>query len=722
MFQPFFQNERCEAQDHLIDEIKMLNKILCKSAAIFAPAVIAIAFPLTAMAARSLTMEQISSAPYPYNLVAAPQGGSVAWIYNEHGARNVWIASSDSKGHYESHRLTTYTGDDGIDIADLSWGGDGRRLFYTRGGTEDGMLPVNPASQASGPKAGEIWSVGLDGKAPVRIADGQFAAPSPRGDRVAFVKDGQPWLAPADGSALPTQLFHDGAGQVDSLTWSPNGSLLAFVTERTGHSIVGVFNTLTRHIQWMSPGIDHDVSPTWSPDGKRLVFMRLPSQAGSDFQAHREGWPWELWVADASTGEGHRIWKASPGAGSVFREMFNGKSLFWAADDRIIFPWEVTGWVRIYSVSANGGEPTLLTPGQSEVFKAEVSQDGTRIVYSTNQDDIDRRHIWEVPTRGGKPHQLTFGNGIEDLAEITADNRILALRGEPRVPLRPVLISGDTMIDVAPQAIPKDFPSTDLVEPKLVTFQAADGKTVHGQLFIPAGYNGKRPALIFFHGGPTNRQLFASWDPFETHAHLYAANQYLANHGYVVLSINYRGGAGYGLDWREAEGFGDKGGSERKDIVGAARYLQTLAEVDPKRLGVWGGSYGGRMTSLALATAPEFFIAGVDYAGVHDWTRMPGFKAANQDDVKLAIESSAIGHVDAWRAPVLLIHADTDPVVPFEQTTELAAALRNKGVQVDELMIPDEVHYLLKNSSWLQIIKATRSYFDQHMDNVTADH
>lgn len=670
---------------------------------------------ICAQTARSLTIDQIASAPFPYDLIPSPRDGTIAWVYNERGARNVWIAIPVASGGYSSKRLTPYTADDGTDITGLAWNGDGKTLFYTRGGDNGGRTPVNPMSLPAGPRAGQIWAVSISGGAPRLIGDGQAASPSPTGERVVFLRNGQPWMVPANGQEEPTPLFRD-RGQVGSLTWSPDGTLLAFVSSRPQHSIVGVYDFAAKSIRWISPGIDRDREPVWSPDGHRIAFLRTPSDEGARSATNREGYPWEIWIADEATGEGQRVWRANVGYGSRFRELFNSKnSLFWVAGDRLVFPWEVTGWVRLYSIPVTGGNAILLTPGQSEIFGAELSHHRTEIVYSSNQNDIDHRHIWELSFSSGTPRQITTGNGVEDYPAITIDDQIFALRGEARSPMRPVLVDDKRMVDLAPQAIPPDFPSADLVEPQLITFKAADGLIVHAQLFIPKGRTTKGPAVLFFHGGPTNRQMFASWDPFETHTHLYEANQYLANHGYVVLSVNYRGGSGYGLEFRVPPGFGAEGASELNDIIGAANYLLSRPEVDPKRLGVWGGSYGGRMASLALASAPQFFAAGVDYSGINDWLKMTGFSPANEAAAKLAYESSAIAHVDNWRAPVLLMNGDADPTVPFEETTELASALRKRGIPVDYLMIPDEVHFLLKHSSWNRIFDETRKYLDQHM-------
>jgi dipeptidyl aminopeptidase/acylaminoacyl peptidase len=673
----------------------------------------ALAAPV-ASAARSLTIEQISSAPYPSQLCAAPDGNLVAWIYNERGARNVWLGGG---GAGKARRLTSYNGDDGNDIVDLRWNGDSRSLFYVRGGDGDGRTAVNPLSLPTGPKAGEIWTVDIDGGAPKKVADGTDPTPSPRADVLVYVRDGQPYLVRMGSAGQMSPLFRD-QGRVGELTWSQDGQRIAFVSTRPQHSLIGIFDLQKNVVSWMSPGIDFDREPVWSPDGRSLAFLRIAQdQIPSYVHVHHDGYPWQIWIADTQTGVGRHVWSARPGAGSRLRELFNShNSLFWVAGDRLVFPWEVTGWVRLYSLPIAGGEPTLLTPGDAEVFGAELSGNRERLVYTSNLGDIDRRHVWSLSLSGrGAPTQLSHGQGIEDFPVLTRDDTVYALRGAGRSPLRPVVVGNRDMRDVASEAMPADFPHDDLVEPKLVTFAAADGLTVHGQLFIPLGRTAKGPALLFFHGGPTNRQAFAAWDSFETHTHLYEANQYLANHGYVVLSVNYRGGAGYGLDFREAKGFAAGGASELNDITGAARYMIGRPDVDSKKLGVWGGSYGGRMTSLALAAAPEFFAAGADYAGVHNWTRMPEFVSTDPAMTQLAIESSAIGHVDTWRAPVLFMHADADPAVPVAQTTELATALRARGIPVDYLMIPDEVHFLLRHNSWSVIFDATRQYMDQHL-------
>ena len=666
--------------------------------------------------AQKLTIEQIASAPFPSHLEASRSNGSVAWIYNDQGARNVWIAEP-SKNGYKARRLTANVGDTGVDLVDLQWTGDGKSLVYVQGGDFGGRTPVNPMSLPSGPKAGEIWTVSTDGVTRL-IGPGVSPTPSPVDNRIVFDRGGQPFVASASGGeAAP--LFRD-RGTVTGVTWAPDGRRFAFVSQRGAHSLVGVFDLAAQTIKWMAPSINKDREVVWSPDGERIAFLRHPSDDGARnaFFSNREGHPWEIWVADATNGDGRRVWRAKPGVGSRFRPLFNSdKSLFWAAEDQLVFPWEVTGWVRLYAVSAAGGAARLLTPGQAEVFAAELSVDRRRVIYAGNDGDLDGRHIYEVAVGTGAPRQLTASKGIEDMPSVAADDRVFALRGEATTPLRPVLVTARGLIDLAPDAVPSGFPRDQLVVPQIVSFTASDGVRVRGQIFLPSRVRGGRaPALVFFHGGPTNRQTFAAWDSFDTHTHLYEANQYLANRGYIVLSVNYRGGAGYGYEHRTPPDFGPGGAAELKDIVAAAEYLRSRPDVDPEKMGVWGGSYGGRMASLALASAPQYWVAGVDYAGVHDWTRMPQVtKPMQPEDFRIAYASSAVARLDGWRAPVLLMHGDADTIVPMEQTSLLASGLRKRNIPVEELVIPDETHFLLRHASWINISKATADFFDRHM-------
>ncbi|MEZ5355327.1 MAG: prolyl oligopeptidase family serine peptidase [Bryobacteraceae bacterium] len=320
---------------------------------------------------------------------------------------------------------------------------------------------------------------------------------------------------------------------------------------------------------------------------------------------------------------------------------------------------------------------------------------------------------------GGPVNPVTTGKGIEWSPVMTSDGKAVAfLRSDAKTPARAAILSAFG----APRDLaPAEFPSDALVEPQPVTLAAADGMRIHAQLFLPAGAAGeKHPAVIFFHGG-SRRQMLLGWHYLPYYHNAYAFNQYLASRGYVVLSVNYRSGIGYGMEFREALNYGATGASEFNDVLGAGLYLQGRPEVDPRRVGVWGGSYGGYLTALGLSRAPDLFAAGVDIHGVHDWNVViRGFNPAYDPDkraefAKTAFASSPMASVGTWKAPVLLIHGDDDRNVPFSESVSLAEALRKQGVVHEELVFPDEIHGFLLHARWLEAFRAASDFLDRRV-------
>ncbi|HET7273812.1 MAG TPA: prolyl oligopeptidase family serine peptidase, partial [Longimicrobiaceae bacterium] len=246
----------------------------------------------------------------------------------------------------------------------------------------------------------------------------------------------------------------------------------------------------------------------------------------------------------------------------------------------------------------------------------------------------------------------------------------------------------------------------------------SDGVQVHGQLFERAGGGDDKPAIIFAHGGPP-RQMLLGWHYSDYYSNAYALNQYLANQGYVVLSVNYRLGIGYGHEFHRPPNAGDEGAAEYLDIVAGGEYLQSLPQVDPERIGIYGGSYGGFLTAMALARDSDLFAAGVDIHGVHDWTtgldqrdsyeRAPDWEEA----LEVAWQSSPVAYMDGWRSPVLLIHGDDDRNVQFSQTVDLVQRLEEHGVQYETLIIPDDTHHFMRHANWVRVDAATAEFFDR---------
>jgi len=673
---------------------------------------------------QSFTIQQVLSAPFPTELIAAPSKGRVAWVFNSQGRRNIRVAepAKDPKG-YTARQITNYSDDDGQDVGELAWAPDGESIAYVRGGDlEFSEKPYpNPAEITAGVEQ-DVWVVSVNGGEPRRIGEGHSPAISPTGDWVAYALKGQVWLAKLSGSEKPEQLIHT-RGESSSLRWSPDGGFLAFVSNHGDHRFIGLFSIHSKSLTYVDPSTDRDGEPVWSPDGKSLAFIRTPSAKDNLlFGPKRAGPPWSIHVYDVESRKPQEVWRASEGRGSVFREVVAENQLFWGARNRLIFPWERDGWTHLYAVPVSGGNATLLTPGDFEVEYVAQSPDRQTVIYSSNQDDIDRRHVWKVTIDGGRPEVLTSGTGIETAPAVANDSRtVFVLRSDTHLPMHPAVLEGSAVRDLAPNAIPGDFPRDHLVTPQQVIFPAADGMQIHGQLFLPANAgSGRHPAVVFFHGG-SERQMLLGWHYMYYYSNAYAMNQFLASRGYVVLSANYRSGIGYGLDFREALNYGATGASEYNDVQGAAMYLRSRADVDPNRIAAWGGSYGGYLTALALARSSDLYAAGVDLHGVHDWNEelknwSPTYDpAAHSDAARLAWESSPLASVKNWRSPVLLIHGDDDRNVPFSQSVDLADALRKQGVQFEELIFPDEIHDFLLYRDWVAAYTAAANFLDKHL-------
>ncbi|HEX4308991.1 MAG TPA: prolyl oligopeptidase family serine peptidase [Acidobacteriaceae bacterium] len=680
--------------------------------------------------AQSFTLQQVLSAPFSSALQAAPVGGRFLWIANQQGKRNIWVAEASGSA-YTAHRVTNDDADDGIDVGDITWTPDGEQIVYARGGDFEfpGKEAANPAMLPQGVTE-EIWIVGVHGGDARKLAEGQAPAVSPDGATMAYLDKDQIWtLNLRDTAAKPAQLFH-GRGGLGSLAWSPDGKWLAFTSGRGDHGFVGVFSFADRTLQYLDPSTEIDREPVWSPDSTQIAFVRIPPDtSGVDFKPRRSAQPWSLRVADVKTGVGHEIWRAHEGPGSVFHDTeTEAHQLYWSAGGRIVFPWEGSGWVHLYSVAASGGDATELTPGEFEVDYVAFSKDRKTLVYSSNQSltdpvDIDRRHLWEVSADSGSPRELTHGDGLEIVPAIGPDGTVAVLRSDVHVPIRPAVVgAGGALKDLAPQLVPADFPGAKLLTPQQVIFSAADGMKIHGQLFVPASAeDGKRhPALVFFHGG-SRRQMLLGWHYMDYYSNAYGMNQYLASLGYVVLSVNYRSGIGYGLNFREALNYGAAGASEFNDVQGAGLYLRSRPDVDGAKIGVWGGSYGGYLTALALSRASDMFAAGVDFHGVHDWNLelenwQPKYNPdSDQQAERLAWESSPLSSVKTWRSPVLLIQGDDDRNVQFSQTVRLAAALRAQGTPFEEHVFPDEIHGFLLERSWITAYGLTADFFNRKL-------
>jgi dipeptidyl aminopeptidase/acylaminoacyl peptidase len=715
---------------------------------------------LQAQQASPFTLQQVLSAPYSTNLIAAPTGNLFAWVEHTEGRNNLFVGGPTTLTRQLSHNNQ----DDAQDITQPTWSPNASAIAYTFG-AERGAAgrPANPAHLQQ-PTPVEIIVQSLTPNAkPVLLVDGRSPLFSHDGNSILYLRSGQIWIADLPSPGAPYQLVFD-RGSASDLTLSPDGTQLAFISHRSegsqpGHSFLALYNLRTRTLTFPAPSTGNDSAPAFSPDGKSLAWLRSPFTEAPEFAANRTSPnPWSIQLCNLETNQTHTLFTPPANLqGSVPPHLASGEPhLFFPANDALDFFSEADGWVHLYELdpSANSAlhEVKWLTPGPAETEDVVFSPDHHTLLFATNlvtHDplDRDRRHLWhlDLTQPDSLPTPLTSGAGIETHPQISADGSIAALVSDDRTPMHPALIARDGAITpLHPGALPSTYPAAALVTPQQVlfpstaqppvihtksaTFPHASPLILHGQLFLPSTPSTtKRPAIVFVHGGP-NRQMLLGYPAMDYYSNAYAMNQYLTSRGFIILSINYRCGIGYGIDFRQCIHAGADGAEEYNDVLAAAKYLRSRPDVDTKHIGIWGGSYGGYLTALALARNSNLFAAGVDFHGVHDWNLEDnasdwrrGTDSQKDAIAAKALASSPLANLSHWTSPILLIHGDDDPDVAYAQTPTLADALRARNaslpptaqIDIEELIFPDELHGFLLHRDWLTAYTAAAAFFER---------
>ncbi|GBQ98043.1 peptidase S9 [Gluconacetobacter liquefaciens] len=646
--------------------------------------------------------------PYANGLTGAAGAPRLAWVERRNGIRNILV----SDGGAAPHRVTAYTQDDGTDLWGLTLSPDGRMLAFVEGGDPEYPDDAPPnAGNAPVPGKQTVRVVLPDGRI-ATAGEGHAPTFSPDGRQLAFAHGGALLVGRAGG--VPRTVLTT-PGTITALHWSPDGTRLAIEIDRGSHALIALWQDKPGNEApvFLPAALAQDQMPAFSPDGRSIAFVRARTPL---LTAERgKGHFWSIQAYDIATGTERTLWTAPEGAGSRFWAP-EGMGLTWTGNGRLLFPWEGSGWLRLCAlpVAASPPTPHCLTPDGAEIATYRLSADRTRLLYTANSGDLDHWRAWSQPLDDTPATPLTAED--EQVTDLTTAGQAIAVMATGIAqPAHPVVLQNGARRTPVTATVPNGF---TFAPPQIVHIHGADGYDIHGQLFLPpATTPGPHPALIFVHGGP-ERQMLPAFNAMGYYSNAYIMNQLLAARGYVVLSVNYRSGTGYGLAFRDAPGIGRAGASEYGDVHAAGLYLRARPDVAPARIGIWGGSWGGYLTALALARDSALFAAGADFHGVHDLTEPdhPGLSPEEKQRARASEwRSSPAADIAHWQAPVLLIHGDDDHNVAFEQSTLLARMLTARNVPFEDHIFPGERHAFLRTQDWLAAYLWTLHFLDAHL-------
>lgn len=651
---------------------------------------------------------------FPSEARWSPDSKQVAFIWDVGGRRNLYLVPAD--GSAPPRQLTAFT-EDGPELSEPRWAPDGRQIAFVR----EGLLHVTVVS------TGETKVIAGSEKSP-----GFDPRWSPDGKRLAYVSEGVLYSVASQGGT-PERVYRDRIGKDSSPRWSPDGQWLAFVSTRGKHSLVGLYSFADKDVRWLEPSTDWDRSPAWSPDSKHVAFIRIFSN-GETAQVR---------IAPANFTANYTIpsrvlWQETndKGVGFYLNTRF-------ATANRLIVQSETDGFAHLYRLDLAGSQQpdakTLqLTRGNFEDDFFDVAKDGRVAIIASNRHDLHERALWSVELASGETRQLTGDSRPHSTDASTVDvdpqispdgTKVAYLHASPRETLAVWaldLASGKSR--PLAEGMAPSLKSAALAMPEVIRYASFDGQEVYGILYkprnIPAGQ--RIPAVVFIHGGPV-RQMLKGWHYMQYYHDIHSFHQWLVEKGYAVLNVNFRGGIGYGRAFRQAISL-NMGRVDYQDSVYAARWLRAQPWVVADRMAMWGGSYGGYMTGLALGRDPELFRCGVALHGVYDWRPFATqyqadedtyweklFGGPPKDNAERYYVAGAVEFVKNIQAPLLLFHGDDDHNVPFDQSRQFIRELRKYNKDFRFVAFPDEPHDFLRSATWRDIFRQAAEFLDEHL-------
>lgn len=718
--------------------IRFVTPLLCLSLALGVSGALMFAQRAApvANAAGRLTIDTLIDIKHPSAPVWSPDSRRVAFVWDRAGVANLFVVSAD--GASAPVEITS----DGTPPNGVSWSADGQWVRFIRGGAQM-EAPAQGGAARPAPVSSELA--------------GRSAVVSRDGTRIAFLADGKTpgsseiRVRNAEGGGESTLAAVDGA--VSALGWTPDGQRVTFSTgggrgQQIFHDVTPAYSgakilyRATENAQG-APAETFTVAVTggtpiryaaggggrggnrWLDSTHLLVDRNLPNFKGRTIVS-----------VDVTTGESRvihedvkdKFWSVTGDAQAGSQVSPNGKWISFLSDQ--------DGWDQLYVAPASGGAPIQITKGKFESWRPSWSPDGARIAFDQNDEaDHGRRHIG-VATMAGDSGQasvrmLTSGRGADTSPIWSPDGtKILFQHTDPWNSADFYVIDANApnarpvrLTDSMPPSVDK----TQLVEPKLVHYQGPDGKDVPAYLFVPKNLNPavKHPAIVWVHGDGVN-QNYDGWHVQRNYAVYYSIHQYFLQQGYVVLAPDYRGSIGYGSEWREGV-YMDVGGKDFRDAGMANTFLKTLPYVNEKKIGIWGLSYGGFFTLLAVTEMPTAYAAAVDVAGVSDYalyyedpyhgTWTTSRIGTPSEHPEVYAQASPVSHIEKLQTPLLVLHGTADVNVPYIHSVKLLdeALKKGKGDLVSFMAYPGEFHYFTREHVLRDAWHRVELFWDAHL-------
>ncbi|MBA7614797.1 Tol-Pal system protein TolB [subsurface metagenome] len=445
----------------------------------------------------------------------------------------------------------------------------------------------------------------------------------------------------------------------------------------------------------------------WSPDGKKCVLT-------ASSEDRKDTW---LLLIDPQSGKTSVI-------EHVHDEAWVGRyditNVSWHSDSQHIFYIsEKDGYAHLYKTSVDGKKKKQLTKGKFEVSRAQLSRDGKKWFLTTNEEHPGELHFYSMPVDGGKRTKITSLKGQNEVILSPDEAHLAVIHSYSTRP--PELYYQPNQPKAKAHQIThstsEEFRSVDWYDPEVITFKARDGVDVYARLFKPEEWHPQRPAVIFIHGAGYLQNAHRGWSSYYRE---YMFHNILLKNGYLVLDVDYRGSAGYGRDWRTAI-YRHMGGKDLDDIVDAAGFLVKKFNVNPERIGTYGGSYGGFLTLMAMFTAPDVFKAGAALRPVTDWAHYhPGYTLdilnLPHKDTEAYKQSSPIYFAEGLKGALLICHGMVDTNVHFQDTVRLVQRLIELRKENWEAAIyPVEGHSFRNGSSWADEYKRIFKIFEENL-------